>query len=284
MIKAKRQKLSLKTILQISRPKFWLYLAGPYIVGYTVAAQSPSDFLSFSFIYTLLYFLIPANSILYGVNDLADTDTDKFNSKKVTHETKASSANTMHYYILIAVSFLLTFPLFAFLPFFSSLLLFVFLLLAFFYSSPPIRLKAKPYVDSCSNILYAIPGFIAAYQFRDDLITLPVLVATFSWTAAMHLFSAIPDIEADTKAGLRTTAITLGYRKSLFTCGILWALTTISAILIHGWLWILLIYPVIPFLLLKNRKLSIDSIYWMFPVINGVVGFILFIIAATSLV
>lgn len=284
MIKAKKPRLSVASILKMSRPKFWLYLAGPYIVGYTVAAQSISDFLSFSFFYTLFYFLIPANIILYGVNDIADTDTDAFNNKKITHETKVSSSNIIQYYILIACAFILTFPLFAYLPFFASLLLFVFLLLSFFYSSPPLRLKAKPWVDSSSNILYALPGFIAAYQFRDDLIPVPVLIATFSWTAAMHLFSAIPDIESDTKAGLRTTAITFGYRKSLFLCGILWGITAVSAILIHGWLWIVFVYPVIPFMLLKNRSLSIDSVYWLFPVINGIIGFILFIIAATTLV
>ncbi len=37
-----------------------------------------------------------------------------------------------------------------------------------------------------------------------------LMIAGGLWTAAMHAFSAIPDIEADRQAGLSTIATTLG--------------------------------------------------------------------------
>jgi 4-hydroxybenzoate polyprenyltransferase len=36
----------------------------------------------FFFLAFALYFTFPANLFVYGVNDFADYDTDKFNSKK----------------------------------------------------------------------------------------------------------------------------------------------------------------------------------------------------------
>ena len=276
-------KISLSRLLLISRPKFWLYTAGPYLIGFTAAANSLADFMQFSFWYSLFYFLIPANFILYGVNDIADKDTDAFNTKKITHESKATDQNNTIYRAIVILSLLLAIPLFFYLSVFPKILFAIFLMLGIGYSLPPIRFKAKPYVDSLSNILYAVPAFVGIYQIRNDVLTFYIFLAALCWTAAMHLFSAVPDIQADKKAGLRTTAVVLGYRKSLFVCGILWAIAAINAILINWWFIFMLVYPVIPFALLKNRGLSIERVYWLFPYINALVGFILFIFAAAHL-
>jgi 4-hydroxybenzoate polyprenyltransferase len=277
MIKKRQSRIT--TLLKLSRPGFWPYLAGPYLVAYTAFSHQLKDFLQYQFIYSLFFFLIPANIIIYGVNDLFDEDTDTFNPKKDTHEQRITANTKKLYYRAIGVSSTLSIPLFVYLPFFSKLLLGAFLIIGVFYSAEPFRLKAKPYVDSASNILYGFPAFIAIFQLTSNGLTTPVFIAIACWCAAMHLFSAIPDIEADKKAHLRTTATQLGYRTSLFVCFALWLVTAIMSILISFWLFFMLVYPVIPLLLLRDKKLDINVIYWRFIFINLVCGFLLFIAA-----
>jgi 4-hydroxybenzoate polyprenyltransferase len=76
----------LKFILKLSRPRFWLYLGGTYLVGYAAGITTYHEFLRPTFWVHFLFFLIPANIFLYGINDYYDEDTDQFNTKKQTHE------------------------------------------------------------------------------------------------------------------------------------------------------------------------------------------------------
>lgn len=80
----------IKELLKISRPRFWLYLAGTYAVGYSFGITNITDFYNPQFFLYLLYFFIPANFFLYGVNDLFDSDTDKHNPKKSKKEHRAN--------------------------------------------------------------------------------------------------------------------------------------------------------------------------------------------------
>ena len=73
-------------IISISRPRFWSYLAGRWAVGMVSAANSIYDFQNILFWLGLLFFLWPANFLLYGINDYTDRDTDKFNPKKKDYE------------------------------------------------------------------------------------------------------------------------------------------------------------------------------------------------------
>ena len=67
------------------------------------------------------------------------------------------------------------------------------------YSLPPIRAKAVPFFDGITNILYVLPGIMAYLVLHSDL-SRPLVIAAWAWVMAMHAYSAIPDIEADTKA------------------------------------------------------------------------------------
>lgn len=278
----KKQPSLISIIYSLSRPRFWFYLAGPYLVGFAIVQTQFRDMLSLQFLYGLFFFLIPANIFLYGINDLSDGDTDAFNAKKTSREIKTTDANRSIYLNAVLISAALSAPLFIMMPLFASLLLLGFMALSAFYSAPPLRLKAKPFVDSASNILYAFPAFIAMYQFAGTTLPLPALAAIFAWTAAMHLFSAIPDISADAKAGLRTTAVVLGERRSLFTCAVLWTFTAIISVFYSLMFIFLFAYPTLCFWLLKERSAHIERVYWLFPYINTVVGFMLYLIAVMT--
>jgi 4-hydroxybenzoate polyprenyltransferase and related prenyltransferases len=207
----------LSWIVRVSRPRFWLYLFGPYLLGIVAAFKYTTERYSFvptsdhwlidrTFLIDLLtsvewlflresvtaalillaslliafgYFLFSANLLVYGVNDIFDIETDALNAKKDGYEVRVKPSQRLR---------LLLWIIFAQLPWiFVGLVVFAgsswqqihrpfsaffaFLFLGIFYSSPPIRAKARPFLDSLFNILYVMPGlfsfFLARRQSRD---------------------------------------------------------------------------------------------------------------------
>ena len=63
-------------VLRMSRPRFWPYLAGPVVVGVAYAAASTAELFAPVAVALFVYFLLPANVFLYGVNDVFDADVD----------------------------------------------------------------------------------------------------------------------------------------------------------------------------------------------------------------
>ncbi len=280
-------KNSLRLVLSVSRWRFWAYLAGPYLVGYVAGLPTNGNYADLRFWLALAYFTFPANLYLYGMNDLSDADTDALNPKKGDKEYRLPAAKRKSIARLVTWMLALGIAVAAFQSNWSARLAFAaFLILAAFYSVKPIRLKARPFLDSASNVLYACP-FIAGYaQASGGLPPLAVVAAAWLWTSAMHLFSAIPDIESDLAAAVRTTAVVLRLRYSLIACAILWG-ACCAIIWSNGILapysYLAAIYPAIPLLLaIKGDRLSVEKTYWMFPAVNTFAGFIVFYLEATK--
>lgn len=277
--------VTLKKILIVSRPRFWLYLGGTFLLGYSFGANTLSDFLNFRFFWLLTYFLLFANFYVYGLNDFFDTDTDAFNPKKGTKEFKLTKSETDLLKAIILVSIVATLITGLFFISRDTIILFtLFVLLATFYSAPPIRLKAQPYLDSASNFFYVIPGLIGYVLSSGSYPGILVYAAGFFWTFAMHLFSAVPDIEADKKASVKTTASLLGFKNSLFLCFVMWLVFSIIVTTtgFFGFLgFVFFIYPVVTaaviFFPSKVGNFDIEKIYWAMPYLNGVMGFFAFI-------
>lgn len=265
-------------ILNASRPRFWAYIAGPFLLGFIAGVESIYSLLSLFFFIVFLYFLVPANVLLYGINDYFDSDTDQFNLKKKTHELllKSSQKNILKRALLLTLA--ISIAVGVLLPNTISQTLFViFILLSIFYSTPPLRFKAHPFIDSFSNILYIFPALIS-YSFFSNTFHAPVILAMSLWAIAMHLYSAIPDIKSDAKAHLKTTAVVLGEKGSLILCAVLYLLAVLCGLLTSlSYLSLIgLIYVALPLVGLLKPQL-ISKIYWCFPYINTFLGFILFI-------
>ncbi len=263
-----------------SRPRFWLYLAGTYAVGYAAGTHSIEQFLKPQFWLYFLFFLIPANVFLYGINDWYDADTDQFNTKKGTQENLLHISEKKQLRSILIIVSVVSVGLLCVTPSITVFgLLLAFYILSYFYSAPPLRFKARPIIDSASNILYGLPGLIGYTITSGHTPTTPVLLAIFCWTAAMHLFSAIPDIESDKQAKLTTTAIVLGAKRSLIACLVLWAICFVIVICIlklYLLSFVALAYLSIPVYLII-RPAYLDKMYWYFPLLNTVTGFLLFI-------
>jgi 4-hydroxybenzoate polyprenyltransferase len=260
-------------LLRLSRPRFWLYLAGPVAVGAVTAADSVAEVFAPLNVLLAAYFLLPANVFLYGVNDVFDADIDEVNPKKEDKEVRYEGGRDV--LLVVLASGVLGVAILPLLPTQGVVAMLVFFLLAFQYSAPPLRFKTKPLLDSLSNGLYALPGVIAYAATAGTFPPTAALAGAWLWTMAMHTFSAVPDIEPDREAGIRTTATVLGEGYTYLYCGVVWTAAAVAFAAVDPRLGALLgVYPV--FLAgVALSDVAVDRAYWWFPFLNTAVGAVL---------
>ncbi len=260
----------LRYLLVLSRPRFWLYLAGPVAVGVTYGISDVSELFTPVTLALAGYFLIPANLFLYGVNDVFDADIDELNPKKEDREARWQGDRLVVLAVLVsAVTGVATF---AITPRVAWPYLAGFLLLGAAYSAPPIRFKTIPFADSVSNGLYILPGAAAYATVSGAHPPVAALVGAWLWTMGMHTFSAIPDIEPDRAAGIRTTATVLGETRTYVYCFAAWVAAAVAFAAVDFRLGVLLgAYPVFVAWVAAS-SIAVDRAYWWFPALNTAVG------------
>ncbi|WP_435183519.1 prenyltransferase [Halobellus sp. EA9] len=260
-------------LLTLSRPRFWLYLAGPVVVGVAFGVDSTGRLFTPLTVGLFAYFLLPANVFLYGVNDVFDADVDTENPKKSDREARWRGDTVVA--AVVVASTLLGAATFAATPTLAWPYLAGFFLLGFQYSAPPLRFKTTPFLDSLSNGLYVLPGAAAYAAVAGSHPPLAAVAAAWLWTMGMHTFSAIPDIEPDREAGIRTTATFLGERRTLAYCLACWLAAAAVFGLVDGRIGLLLAaYPVLVFAIYLS-DVDVDRAYWWYPVVNTAVGTLL---------
>lgn len=267
--------MTLSTILKISRPRFWFYLAGPYLIGLAAAADSWGEAWSMPSLIWGLFWLLPANLLLYGVNDINDYATDRRNPKKKLYEqlVKPDQFADLKRAILIAT-----------LPFFPMLfvsgrlavgILYLFLGLAYFYSAPPIRAKSIPFLDSVFNILYILPGLFGYVLAGGSELSPKAMVAAACWCLAMHAFSAVPDITVDRKAKIHTVGTTLGFYGTLVASMALFIISAELAKPYLGWVAVaagdIYALSMIAAMFLGTES-RVFRLYKLFPYLNILIG------------
>jgi 4-hydroxybenzoate polyprenyltransferase len=264
--------------LTSSRPRFWIYLFGPYLLGAaSLLAAGVAENHLLPLIIFGIYFLFPANLFIYGVNDIFDYETDVHNIKKHGYETLVKPDRRKHLALVIAlVNIPFIIAAFFLLPMNAIAGLIGFLFFGFFYSAPPIRAKTKPFLDAFFNVLYVFPALVSF-----GFIGLPatgIFIAATLWCMAMHAYSAIPDITADKKAGLQTVATVLGIEKTLLFCFLLYAAAFILTVQALGPLSgiLSLFYGGMMLLTLKTpTEEHARKMYRYFPPLNTVCGALL---------
>ena len=268
---------------QLSRPRFWIYVFGPYLVGLAAGATQRADFARWPLIIYGFFFLFPSNLLIYGVNDIFDYETDKRNAKKTDYETLVAPQERRGLWKIIAATNL---------PFLLTLhvangqaiaALAAFLFFSLFYSMPPIRAKTKPILDSAFNVLYICPGIFAYYLIGGHALSWPLVLAAWCWAMAMHAYSAVPDITADSAAGLQTVATFLGLRGTLIFCLLLYATAAMLAFSVLSFLSLILgtIYVGLMLASLQaGTEQGVMRLYRGFPLINTISGAALFFAAA----
>ncbi|WP_267640482.1 prenyltransferase [Haloarchaeobius amylolyticus] len=260
-------------LLRLSRPRFWFYLAGPVVVGVAYAAGSSAELFAPVAVALFLYFTFPANVFLYGVNDVFDRDVDEYNPKKEGKEVRYRDSPTVN--VLILASGVVGLPFVFVLSQEAGIAMAAYYVLAVQYSAPPFRFKTKPLFDSLSNGLYVLPGVVAYAALAGEFPPLLAVAGGWLWTMGMHTFSAIPDIEPDREAGIRTTATFLGEARTYLYCGLTWLAAAGAFALVDWRLGLLLgVYPVfVAGIALSD--VAVDRAYWWFPFVNTVVGMLM---------
>lgn len=269
--------MKLKEILKISRPRFWLYELGTFFIGAIVAARSLGDLLSFEVIVFALFFLIPANILIYGINDIFDYETDKLNPKKVEYEALLTPDKHNAVWIWILITNLPFLFLSFFLPIPAMLSLLAFFFFASFYSAKPIRAKGRPFFDSLFSAgHYIFTGIFGFFLLGGVGFPFWGFIGGMLWAIAMHAYSAVPDIKADTDANLKTIATWLGRDKTIWLCLIFYLLAGGIFYSKAGFfLFILISGGIYMFLMAKSLSTKDDEklfkIYTYFPWVNFVV-------------
>lgn len=266
-----------KQLLKTSRPRFWFYVLGPYLLG-LAAAGFRADMVLLTILFGL-YFSFPANLLIYGINDIFDYETDKRNAKKQGYERLLGKAQhkVIWFWVLLLNLPVLAFSLLASAEVFAALVAFLFF--AVFYSAPPIRAKTKPFLDSAFNILYLFPSWVGYYLLGGSGFAWAAFAAGAAWVMAMHAYSAVPDITADKQAGLQTIATVLGVRGTLWLCFGLYTLSVVLAVFLIGpaaaIMWLVYAQMMVASLHAGSEH-GVMKIYRYFPAVNVVVGMVVF--------
>lgn len=269
---------------RLSRPRFWIYTFGPFLVGLAAGAPSLDAWQSWRLLAWGIYFLFPANLLIYGINDVFDWETDRINAKKTAYEALVPPDERPALWRAIA---LFNIPFLALLPFAPPAALWALLAFFFFsafYSAPPIRAKTKPLLDTLFNTLYICPGAFAYFLVGGSHFSFALFCAATSWAMAMHAYSAIPDISADSDNGLHTIATWLGARGTIFFCATCYGLAALVALpslkliaLALGLVYLgLMLLSLRAALQSDQAERAIFSIYRTFPLVNSLAGFVLF--------
>ena len=158
----------IRFLLKVSRPRFWIYIFGPYLIGLVAAVNYKQELLDWRVLVFGLFFTLPANLLIYGINDIFDYETDKLNPKKEGYEALVTPERRGG---LIAAILVTNIPFFAVavtLGVQPMIAFASFLFYSIFYSAPPIRAKAWPFLDSLFNVLYIMPGIFAFAMLTGD--------------------------------------------------------------------------------------------------------------------
>lgn len=272
----------MQRILKISRPRFWIYVIGPFILS-IAATYGVYEIPWIPVAILFLYFSFPANIFIYGVNDLYDRDTDMLNEKKKEYEKILDTKDDT---LLKKIILITNIPFLIYICFsVHYVVFFVFILFIFFswqYSARPIRAKAVPFLDSIfSSFLYILPGILSHTLITHTIPGYIPMIAGFLWSYAMHVYSAVPDITADTNAGIQTGATILGKNATLILCGMLYAVSGILAIPyigVFGYVAIAVYLYMIIISIKKKEPDGVLSIYKYFPLLNTIIGGTIFFI------
>lgn len=224
---------ALKKLFVISRPISWPNTAYPFAAAYLVTGGS----FDYTFWIATIFFLIPYNLLMYGINDVFDYESDIRNPRKGGMEG-AVEQKTFHP-VIIWSSILSTVPFVIYLLFIGNLLTnsilvaLVFFVLA--YSMAGLRFKEIPVLDSITSSIHFVGPMIYAMAltgFQPHYV--PYIVAFFLWGLASHAFGAVQDIIPDRKGGLSSIATVFGARiTSRFV--ILLYLASSIIVIAQGW-------------------------------------------------
>ncbi|BDZ48236.1 prenyltransferase [Frondihabitans sucicola] len=248
---------TLKALFAVSRPLSWVNTAFPFAAAYILGtagttaisraagytAYAPLDqghpspamasilhlsYSRFDFgqvdwliaVVGIVYFLVPYNLAMYGINDVYDYESDLRNPRKGGVEgamlDRRFHASILRAVVITNVPFLVFFVLVGSPLSWLVLAVSVFAVVA--YSLGGLRFKERPALDSLTSSTHftspAVYGLVlAGVVFTPQLFAL--LGAFFLWGMASHAFGAVQDVVADREGGIASIATVFGAKATV---------------------------------------------------------------------
>ena len=221
-------------LFKVSRPISWINTAYPFAATYLVLGGA----IDLLFILGTLFFLIPYNLLMYGVNDVYDYESDIRNPRKNSIEG-AAEAKSFHPTILRA-AYGLTLPflvaLFLLTNWQADLLLLGVMFFVVAYSLKGLRFKEIPFLDSITSSIHFVgPMLYAIAIFGFDERAWPYALALFLWGVASHAFGAVQDVIPDRKGGLKSIATIIGARATVWMSALMYLVASSLMLAQGGW-------------------------------------------------
>ena len=269
-------------LLVASRPLSWINTAFPFAAAYLLTTRQ----IDASLIVGTLFFLVPYNLAMYGINDVFDYASDQANPRKGGAEgallTPARHRATLIAAVLSCAPFVVWLVLAGDPASWAVLAVSLFAVAA--YSVPGLRFKERPFLDSLTSSVHfvspAVYGLVlAGAAFTPQLVAL--LAAFLAWGIASHAFGAVQDVVPDREGGIASIATVLGARRTVrFAIGA-WLVAGL-AMLATAWpgpLAAVLVAPYIlaawPFRSVSDEESGTANRGWRrFLAINYAVGFL----------
>jgi len=219
----------LRQLLLASRPLSWINTAFPFAAAYLLTTGRVDA----TFVIGTVFFLIPYNLAMYGINDVFDYESDLRNPRKGGAEG-ALLDRSAHRRTLVAAA-VSTAPFVVYLAVVGSPLSWLVLAFSLFavvaYSVNGLRFKEVPFLDSATSSIHfvspALYGLVLAGAVFTPALWL-VLLAFFLWGVGSHAFGAVQDVVPDREAGISSVATAIGAAATVRLAIAAWALAGVA--------------------------------------------------------
>ncbi|HEU0182324.1 MAG TPA: prenyltransferase [Agromyces mariniharenae] len=209
----------IRQVVLSSRPISWINTAFPFAAAYLLTTGAVDALL----VVGTLFFLVPYNLLMYGVNDVFDYESDLRNPRKGGSEG-ALLEPRLHRAVVWTGIVTATPLLVAMLwlggtghPW-SWAVLGVSLFAVFAYSVPGLRFKEVPVLDSITSSTHFVSPAVYGLAVAGAMPTpqlVAVVAAFFCWGMASHAFGAVQDVVPDREAGIASIATAFGARATV---------------------------------------------------------------------
>lgn len=224
-----------RQLVLASRPLSWINTAFPFAAAYLLTTGRVDA----TFVIGTIFFLIPYNLAMYGINDVFDYESDLRNPRKGGAEG-ALLDRSAHRRTLIAAA-VTTIPFVVYLVIVGSPLSWLVLAFSLFavlaYSVKGLRFKEVPFVDSATSSVHfvspALYGLVLAGATFTPQLWL-VLLAFFLWGVGSHAFGAVQDVVPDREGGISSIATAIGAAATVRLAIVAWAAAGV-AMLFTAW-------------------------------------------------
>lgn len=207
---------TLSQLLVSSRPLSWINTAFPFGAAYLLTTGR----IDVTLVIGTVFFLIPYNLAMYGINDVFDYESDLLNPRKGGVEGALLDPR-IHRTTLWAAAVSCA-PFLIYLVVVGNAASWLVLAISMFavvaYSVKGLRFKEKPFLDSLTSSIHFVSPAVYALVLAGAAFTPAlglILVSFLLWGIASHAFGAVQDIVADRESAISSIATVIGGRATV---------------------------------------------------------------------